>query len=342
MISNRSFPATRLDSRPVSLFPGTPLHFRTFGAEAEAEEDEADHTSVASRSAILAALAKKAAASPYLVAVAGRSSTGKMFKIGGDMVIGRARECGVRLNEEGVSRRHARLRICQDGRVSIADLGSTNGTFVNGIQILDCVLNEGDQIQIGTLAIMKFSYRDALDEQVQRNLYESATRDGLTGAHNKSAFLDALEMEIAHAHRQKKNLAIVMFDIDHFKRINDENGHLTGDYVLRKLGTVVRERIREGDLFARYGGEEFVLLLKEADPGVAFLTAERLRVLIERTQFAYSNANLQVTVSLGIASFDAEKPLSSLELVSQCDQYLYRAKRNGRNRTDAFSVSGAV
>jgi diguanylate cyclase (GGDEF)-like protein len=300
------------------------------------DDDEAECTLVASRdelSAIRAQLKAKARR-PTLLVVAGRNCTGKTLSLAGDVVVGRHGRADFPLDEEGVSRRHASFRVAPDGSVSVSDLGSTNGTFVNGERIQSAVLRDGDKIQLGLTAILGFSFQDALDEEHQRRLYESATRDALTRAYNRKHFADALPREIAFARRHRRPLSVAIFDIDHFKRINDGHGHPAGDHVLVTLCQRVAGAIRAEDVFARIGGEEFALVLRDLDLVHGLLCAERVRALVEATQFVFEGRAIPVTISVGVAQLD-DSHVGEQEIVAAADRALYAAKHGGRNRVEA-------
>lgn len=284
---------------------------------------------------IPASLREKYQMSPTFLVVSGQASAGKMFKLRGEMTIGRTSSAEICLDDDGVSRKHALVRVKQDGVVEVYDLGSTNGTYHDGVRIKQRVLQDGDTIQIGSTTILKFSYRDALEEELQKNLYDSATRDGLTRIYNKKYFSEAIKREFAHALRQRTPLTLVMFDIDHFKHINDRYGHPVGDYVLSKLAFMVTGCIRAEDTLARYGGEEFALLLRDAPEQQGVNCAERIRQVIESAQFISENQRLPVTSSFGVATFSGSEFSSPEELIEAADQFLYQAKRGGRNRVEA-------
>ena len=202
--------------------------------------------------------------SACFVVIAGKH-TGAMYKLDkGEVLIGRGKEASIRIDDEGVSRLHAKIVRHPEGTVAIVDLKSTNGTFCNGERVDTHVLQDGDRIQIGTTTIIKFSLQDTLEEDFQRHQYESATRDPLTNCYNKSYFLERLPSEFAFAKRHDKPLSLAMIDIDRFKKINDSYGHLAGDFVLRKIGKMLQERLRADDFLARYGGEEFALIMRES------------------------------------------------------------------------------
>jgi two-component system cell cycle response regulator len=269
----------------------------------------------------------------YLIVLAG-NSVGQMFKIpGGEAVIGRGRTAEVRLFDEGVSREHARIRT--DGnRFYVEDLGSRNGTFCNGKKVDAPVpLGDGDKIQVGRTTILKFTYHDALDESFHEQMYESALRDALTKAYNKRYFADRLDGEFRFARRHDTSMALLMLDIDHFKKINDTYGHPAGDAVLVAVADALTRSVRNEDVVARYGGEEFAIILRSINVEGGRILGERLRRMIELMQVDVGGAHpLKVTVSVGIAAFPESNVQNGVELVEAADTALYRAKNGGRNR----------
>jgi two-component system, cell cycle response regulator len=270
----------------------------------------------------------------YLIVLAG-SSVGEMYKIVAEnTVIGRGQQADIQVIDEGISRRHAEI-VHQGDKIFIRDLQSTNGTFCNGDRIGEHQLSDGDKIQVGSTTILKFTFHDSLDETFQRQMYESALRDGLTKIFNKKYFLDRLESEFAYAIRHASPLSLVMFDIDHFKRINDTHGHLAGDHALSTLAHVVSETIRQEDVFARYGGEEFAVICRGIDLGGALAFGERIRRCVDSQQVVYSGIDIKVTVSVGVAAVMEGSMRDPVELVGAADDALYQAKRQGRNRVIA-------
>ena len=158
------------------------------------------------------------------------------------------------------------------------------------------------------------------------------TCDALTQVHNKRSFDAAIEREVSRATRYQRHLSLIVFDIDHFKRINDTRGHLAGDAVLRQYAALVSSHIRRDDVLARVGGEEFALILPEITQESACLVAEKLRSLIAEASFRFEEVEIPVTSSFGVASIRPDAPCSTLELYRQADERLYQAKRDGRNR----------
>ena len=237
----------------------------------------------------------------------------------------------IRLGDDGISRRHARI-VVEAKLVRIEDLGSANGTLVNGNLVQQAPLKDGDKIQLGSSTILKFTYHDKLEENFQRAMYDAALRDDLTKAFNKKHFLDRLEQEVAFVRRHGAPLSLVMFDVDHFKRVNDTFGHVAGDHVLSKLSQVAQTAIRAEDLFGRYGGEEFAVLCRNIPLLGAAAVAERVRAAVESSEFVYDAREMPVTVSLGVAAIPDTPAQNGLELIAAADEALYDAKHGGRNR----------
>ena len=267
----------------------------------------------------------------YLIVLNG-SSAGKMYKvIGEEMIIGRSANADILLTDDSVSRNHARIARV-DAQLQISDLGSTNGTYANGELISTHTLNDGDKVQVGSSIILKFSYQDNLEEAYLKQLYESATKDGLTEIYNKKYFLNQLNYEFSFAQRKTVPLSLIVFDIDKFKVVNDTYGHLAGDAILKHVSKLVAARIRGHDLFARYGGEEFVLLLRETDDQAAAALGERIRRQIESNKLTHEGTAIGVTVSVGVASTVRRVFQTPAELIEAADTALYRSKQAGRNR----------
>ncbi len=261
------------------------------------------------------------------------NSAGKMFVIEPrEMTIGRDDECDIIINDNGISRIHAKIVSVADQTILI-DNNSTNGTFVEGKQIKSQVLADGDRIRMGTGTTLKFSLQDSIEESYQKRLYESATRDTLTRAYNKKFFSERIIEEFSYSLRHNTFLSFVIMDIDHFKSINDTYGHQAGDFVLKTLSEIIHKMIRNEDIFCRYGGEEFVVILRGIQEQGAFLFCERVRKRIESSPFVYHETNIAVTLSLGYSTLYNKNFNSFDELIRKADESLYQAKRSGRNQT---------
>ncbi len=225
----------------------------------------------------------------------------------------------------------ANARIFLAGNVyRIEDLGSTNGTFVNDAPIEGPRrLENGDLIRCGG-SVLKFIAGGNVEAMYHEEIYHLAITDGLTQAANKRHLLDFLEREIARAVRHERPLSLVMFDIDHFKRINDSFGHLAGDRMLVGIAQYVAASVRRDELFSRYGGEEFAVVLPETGLDEAAGFCERIRAMIDGAIFEFDDHQMRATISLGATSLRKGDTVQSL--VERADAQLYQAKRAGRNR----------
>jgi two-component system cell cycle response regulator len=170
--------------------------------------------------------------------------------------------------------------------------------------------------------------------EANRKLQEMANVDGLTQIFNRRVFQNLITREFYRSHRYGHPLSCIMIDLDHFKLINDNEGHLVGDQVLREVAGLLHRNLRKTDFLARYGGEEFVVILPEADTKAGSILAEKLRRAIEGFNFDIEGRHVKVTISLGISTFSEAFPISNEEeLVQRADANLYLAKRYGRNRS---------
>ncbi|HTR54495.1 MAG TPA: GGDEF domain-containing protein [Kofleriaceae bacterium] len=268
---------------------------------------------------------------PCLTVLTG-GAAGQMFKVGTGLLLGRIQGAEVRLDDDGISRKHAQVRV-EGAKASIEDLGSRNGTFVNGTRITGKIqLSDGDKIQVGRATVLRFGLHDALDESFHESLVSSALRDGLTRLYNKRYLMERLDSELKFAQRHETALSLLLVDLDHFKKVNDTHGHLAGDAVLAQLASVIARAVRNEDVVARFGGEELAVVLRATGLDPALHTGERLRKLIEQTKVSFQGLELGATCSIGVAGFPSCPAHSPEELVDAADRALYRAKHAGRNR----------
>jgi diguanylate cyclase (GGDEF)-like protein len=254
---------------------------------------------------------------------------GRRFELGtDDVLVGRDEDVEICLDLTTISRRHARLYTNHLGWF-VEDLGSTNGTRVNDELIADShQLHNGDHLGFGG-AVFKFIGGGNIEALYHEEIYRLTITDGLTGAATKRAFVDFLERELVRATRHSRRLALVMLDVDHFKQINDQHGHLAGDHVLRGLVSAIQREVRSDELFARYGGDEFVVVLPETDGVAAARFCERIRTRVEALRLVWRDQTLAVTISIGAAVSEKGDDLSAL--VARADARLYAAKQAGRN-----------
>ncbi len=296
------------------------------------DDDDSEKTNVSRMGDVAMEMLKRSRRDrAYLMVLAG-TNVGEMYRLQpGESIIGRAATAGIRLDDDGISRRHARI-VVEGTSVRIEDLQSSNGTLVNGQRVDAVALRDGDKLQFGSNTVLKFTFHDKLEESFQRQMYDAALRDGLTKAYNKKHFLDRLETELTYARRHGSAVSLLMFDIDHFKNVNDTYGHLAGDYVLSTLAGLVHPTVRTEDVFGRYGGEEFGVVCRAVPLQHAAVLAERLRSLVAAKEFVFDSRRILVTMSVGVAAYPEVAAQNGSDLIAAADEALYQAKRGGRNR----------
>lgn len=268
-----------------------------------------------------------------LVCIAPSGPTlGRRYAVGqAPVAIGRDATCAIVIPDGGVSRNHARIELGTDGRFHIEDLNSTNGTWVNSSRLGTGILKDGDYVRIGE-CIFRFLAGGNIEAEYHEEIHRLAILDPLTGIHNRRYLMEFLDREIERAQRHARPLAVILLDIDHFKRLNDGFSHLAGDFVLKHLAARLRQRVRAEELLARYGGEEFALVLPETDLEGAVACAERFRRAVSDTPFEFEGHSHRVTVSAGIGVRPPGEPVTPADLLHAADVRLYEAKRGGRDR----------
>jgi two-component system, cell cycle response regulator len=289
---------------------------------------------------------------PVLVALAGELLATPIPLERAKVTLGRALDADVRLNDAKASRLHACISSEVDAESGqtlfrIKDLHSTNGTLVNGRAISEVVLNHGDKILIGD-QLFRFELLDEIDRAFQQEIQRLLGHDELTGLLTSKSFFTELRREAARAEASSQPFCVLMMDLDHFKSVNDNYGHLVGNRTLQDVGVIIKAALRSGDVAARFGGEEFAAFLLDADYLQGLVAAERVRRGIEQSLFVAATTGadpraprFHLTVSIGVACYpdDARDPIRLVELA---DSALYRAKRNGRNVTCAYRHSLAL
>ncbi len=257
---------------------------------------------------------------------------GSRFRLlrGGSLEIGRSAGSDISLPDvPSVSRHHALLRF--DDEVTLRDLGSTNGTVVEDRVLHGTeALRSGTRFQTGAVHF-KLLLDDDVEHAYHLAVYEMMMRDGLTGLFNRRKFSEEADRECARARRYARPLALILFDVDHFKQVNDRYGHLRGDAVLQKIAAAVSELTRTEQVVARIGGEEFAILCPEVNAAGAAVLAERIREKVAALEHEDGTRRFQATISLGIAEWgDAFEDQGAL--LAAADAALYRSKEGGRNR----------
>src|SRR6266850_1579400 len=288
---------------------------------------------------------------PVLVSLRGEL-LGTPIPLDRDVVIlGRALEADIRLNDSKVSRLHARIDVevhkdSGEGVFRIKDLGSTNGTLLNGQVVIESLLNNGDKILIGD-HLFRFDMLDEIDREFQQQIHRLLAHDELTGLLTGTSFFSELRREAARAEHESSPFCVLMMDVDHFKQVNDTYGHLTGSRALEVMGVIIKGALRSGDVAARLGGDEFAAFLLDADYAQGLVAAERVRRAMELHPFSPTREGsdpgkgFRITISIGVAAYpdDATDPIQLVELA---DSALYRAKRTGRNLICAYRPSLAA
>src|SRR5437762_3324431 len=229
------------------------------------------------------------------------------------IILGRASDCEIRINDHSVSRRHARIQPGADGYYAV-DLQSTNGTYVNDVPASMYKLKDGDYLRVGN-CIYRFLMGGNVEAEYHEEIYRLTIIDALTDIHNKRYFLEFLDRELARSGRYSRPLTLLMIDIDRFKAVNEDLGHLGGDFTLREIAARIKGNIRKEELFARYGGEEFAVVLPETSGEGAVKLSERLRRVVEEMPFKFEDKSYHVTISLGVATTTGEDALTPSELI---------------------------
>lgn len=249
------------------------------------------------------------------------------------VLLGRDNTNDIAVNDEKISKVHCEITIKKNSqdieRISLKDLASTNGTFVNGEAIEQVAIHAGDKIQIGD-TVMSLSYNDEIEKEYHAKLFNFAVRDNHTSLYNKRFILNELENISRIARRNGRPFSIIIIDIDDFKQINDFYGHLSGDEYLKKLAELFIQTLREQDIAGRIGGEEFLIILPETTIDGAFQLAVRIRKNVEDFVLPFLNFRIRTTISAGVCQFE-NSVRNVNELLDIADQALYEAKRSGKN-----------
>lgn len=237
---------------------------------------------------------------PALMVMAG-SSAGRIFPIQSEKVtVGRSKQAGFTLDDEGISRMHCGIAF-SEGAYVLSDLGSTNGTRVNGDLADRVPLRPGDRIQIGPVTVLQFDFYDEADGGLVQKIYEAATRDLLTGALNRRAFDERLTAEVAYAVRHKAKLVAIAVEIDALEGVVEQYGHSSLDLVLSEVATVIASTLRSEDLFARVSSSKFIVLVRGLALRRGTKLADRIQKLVAERPFAKNGIPFSVSVSYGVA-----------------------------------------
>jgi diguanylate cyclase (GGDEF)-like protein len=258
---------------------------------------------------------------------------GRLYDIGpGGADLGRGENAEISIASDTVSRRHAQLLWLGD-TLTVKDLKSLNGTYLDDRQVqAPTPILPGQMLRLGSV-IFKVLQGADLERRYHEEIYRMAIFDGLTNIHNKRYFMEFLEREHQRAVRHKRPLSLLILDVDHFKKANDEHGHINGDRLLRQVASRMRGFVRRDECFARYGGEEFGMILPETGLEGARALAEKVRRVIGDTPMDLQNGqSVTITISIGVAQL--QRTDTVFGLIGRADEALYAAKAGGRDRVE--------
>lgn len=303
------------------------------------DDNSEDKTVVASDTTLKKQISSQESSGPVLVVLIGPSGyQGRQWMLSTGSVIGRAVDSSIFVDDRSLTRSHCRFEV-NGSEVSVIDLGSTNKTVVNGSVLAPMaprILKNNDQIKAGNV-IFKFLERGNIEALANQALFDKASRDALTGAFSRGALLERGPEAMKRSDVLSEAMSLIIFDIDHFKKVNDAYGHPGGDFVLVELVRVVQQKlIRSNDFFARYGGEEFVLILSGTSLKVAGEIAERIRATVQGHDFVFEGKKIPVTISIGLST-KTSNDSEWTALLERADRGLYQSKQNGRNRLTIIS-----
>jgi len=258
------------------------------------------------------------------------------------IVIGRGTKAQFVLPHPTVSKLHARVFAVRDGeaeRVKIVDMGSRNGTYLNGEKVDEALLEPGDRILVGEV-LLRFDWVDPIEARFLSTVASKlaqAERDGLTGLFRRSVLNELGDRTVSRCQARQEPCAILMIDLDHFKRLNDTHGHQAGDEALRTAAQAVLRSVRERDVAVRYGGEEFVVILANTSREKAVEVSRRISAALKGSKVPGLSETVTMTASQGLAMCGVAETLE--DAVRRADRALLKAKRDGRDRLETAPES---
>jgi diguanylate cyclase (GGDEF)-like protein len=247
-----------------------------------------------------------------------------------ELKIGRAPTNDVCIREMSVSQFHARIVLTHKGAVFVEDLGSTNGTFVNGEKVVRHALWDGDKVHIGRQQVLRFCFQVNAHPEAAGSSKTDATRDALTGVYTRQYALTRIEKDFIQAKMRHQDLALLMFDVDGFEEIKEMHGPGTCDMVLREVAKVVSSVLRREDIFARYDEHTFSVLLRYQTEAAVVALAQRIGRVVKYHPFPHEGKKIRVTLSLGISSLTRNMK-NAMDLISEVQACLEKARRAGRD-----------
>jgi diguanylate cyclase (GGDEF)-like protein len=257
-------------------------------------------------------------------------------------VLGREVGVDMQLSDVNVSRRHAAVLFDGQSRVIISDLGSSNGVFVNGVQVSRGEVLDGYRVQLSADTVLRARFQDPRETRMQDDLAGAQTRDALTGLPNRRDLLDRLAQELSFARRHQEPLSIVLADVDGMQKVIDTDGHRGASMLLSAIAELIREGSRYEDIVGRYGEDEVLVVLRATVSERALSYAERMAAVVRKRAFDVGDVAIRATVSLGVAAYEPGRfdIDGALLLVERAETAVQRAKQQGKDRAAAWKLAG--
>jgi diguanylate cyclase (GGDEF)-like protein len=247
-----------------------------------------------------------------------------------ELLIGRAPENDVLIEDQSVSKRHARIIVSREGTVFIEDLGSTNGTYVNGEKVMRRALHNGDDVLLLPYHRLKFCYQVSVAPDAAGESGAELTKDAPTGNYASQDTLIRIDKDFIQARKQNEDLALLMVAIDGFAKINELHGQEASEILLHEVAKIVGSLLRREDVLARYANDTFVILLHNLNEAAAVVLAQRIRRLVKYHHFIHASERIRVTVSLGISSLTTNMK-NAMDLIREVQTNLDKAKSVGHD-----------
>jgi diguanylate cyclase (GGDEF)-like protein len=256
------------------------------------------------------------------------------------VIIGRDETADLALSDGSISRAHCKVERLETGRYMLIDLGSTNGTALNGERVQGAIpLNPGDKIFLGA-SVIRFAYADQLDLQFHSRLEEMVSIDPLTGMSSKRQYDATYQVMVERSAADGTPLVVMVMDMDGLKQINDTSGHEMGGFVIAEVAGIIRSVLEDYGYLCRFGGDEFVGAFANMDVARAMTLAEEVRDRVSRHDFTRNGVRAEPTVSIGVAGYPGDVARPD-ELFAAADRAMYAAKHAGKNAVRASRPSGS-
>ena len=247
--------------------------------------------------------------------------------------MGRDRDCRIILEGSGISRKHARVQQDMNGKVVIDDMGSTNGTFVDGQRITQHLLVGGEHIQIGPDTVVKFELRSALENNLPPESKDPGVMDQSTGLYNRRHFLSRLRRDFVQVIRERQSISMIKLSVDGYSQIVEQFGYDGGEMILRRIASLISADLHADDAVARWGEKKISILLNNTSAKAAGRIAENLLQTIRTTHVENNGRKIDFTVSAGVATVGEDDFCEPQDLLNDADENLAKAREAGGDQT---------